>query len=623
MDIGSVKATTNVLLTDTIIVESSEVATISTVQKQPKSSKSERPTTVPSKLTTEEYLETNVESNVTESIKNNITYKQVTIGAVAADHAKCSEIGRDVLAKNGSAVDAAIASLLCNGIMQPHSMGIGGGCFMVIYDKESRQVDVINGREIAPKAATREKYINESFLFGPLSIAVPGELKAYWEAHQRHGKLPWKSLFLTSIEMAEEGAALSASAARGLRFIRKKIQRDFNSTIAEIKIYCDKDGKILKEGSTVYRKVLAETLRGIADEGPDYLYSGKGAKRLVKDIKNFDGIITLEDFNKYELRKTPTLTYKYGNFTMYTLGAPSGGHVMGLILRVLEGFNFTPEDLSSLDKEIAMYHKIIETFKFVYADRLKLGDPLYTDLEELLDKMMSPEYAELLRSKIDTNQTYSESYYTNITSKPWDSYGTSHISVLAPDGDAVSVTSTINYYFGSLLYSPSTGIILNNEMADFHAGDYALLDELQSESANYIAPGKMPLSSMAPAIFVNQDGEVELVIGSSGGARITTVNAQVAARILWFKQTVKEAIEHLRFHHQLIPNHIIFEENFPKNIMNTLNTKYGHEYTERTTYMAVVQGVARNQYTGEIEAISDQRKYGQASLLQKNVTIST
>ncbi|KAK6191463.1 hypothetical protein SNE40_003147 [Patella caerulea] len=565
-----------------------------------------------------------VDANIPPKRKKNV--RLVTVGAVAADHATCSDIGRDILDGGGSAVDAAIATLLCNGIMQPHSMGIGGGCFMVIYDQHRQAVDVINGREIAPEAAALDKYTNKSPLFGPLSIAVPGEVKAYWAAHQKYGKIPWKDLFAPSIKMARDGAPLSASAARGLRFIRNRLAKNLNTTLNQsypelCEIYCDENGDILKENSTIYRRAFAETLQGLADEGPDYLYSGEGARKLIKDIKKFNGIITMDDLKNYKLKDTRAISYQYGNITMHTLGAPSGGPVMGLILKIMEGFNFTADDLSSLDKKTAMFHKMIESFKFVYADRLKLADPLFVNLEDLMNKMVSPEYADFLRQQIDTSSTHNTTYYTNLTSGNWDSYGTTHISIIGPDGDAVAVTSTINYYFGSLLYSPSTGIILNNEMADFSFPDKTVLDQLKSQTSNYVAPGKTPLSSMCPAIFVDNNGEAVLVMGSSGGARITTVNSQVAARILWLDQSVKEAIQTLRFHHQLFPNHIIFEEKFPKDVMNLLHTQYGHKYTERTTYMAVVQGIARDLTTREIQAFSDERKHGKASFLQRNVTV--
>ncbi|XP_050408710.1 glutathione hydrolase 1 proenzyme [Patella vulgata] len=613
----SVKVTTELKLNETKIVDKTvDETTKSKLQKAG----------VTDQTTLEDISEPEINSTTDFPSKRKKTVRLVTVGAVAADHAKCSDIGRDILDIGGSAVDAAIATLLCNGIMQPHSMGIGGGCFMVLYDQQRQSADVINGREVAPKAATFNKYTNKSPLFGPLSIAVPGEVKAYWAAHQKYGKIPWKDLFAPSIKMARDGAPLSASAARGLRFIRNRLAKNLNTTLNEsypelCKIYCDENGKILKENSTIYRRTFAETLQGLAEEGPEYLYSGEGARKLIKDIKQFNGILTMDDLKNYKLKDTQAISYQYGNITLHTLGAPSGGPVMGLILKIMEGFNFTADDLSSLDKKAAMYHKMIESFKFVYADRLKLADPLFVNLENLMNKMVSPEYADFLREQIDTSFTHNTTYYTNLTSGNWDSYGTTHISIIGPDGDAVAVTSTINYYFGSLLYSPSTGIILNNEMADFSFPDKTVLDQLKSQTSNYVAPGKTPLSSMCPAIFVDNNGEAVLVMGSSGGARITTVNAQVAARILWLDQSVKEAIQTLRFHHQLFPNHVIFEQKFSKDVMNLLHNQYGHKYTERTTYMAVVQGVARDPITREIHAFSDERKHGKASLLQRNITV--
>nr|KAG5699190.1 hypothetical protein BaRGS_012711 [Batillaria attramentaria] len=541
------------------------------------------------------------------------------VGGVAADHTACSEVGRDILAEGGSAVDAAIAALVCVGVRQPHSMGIGGGLFLAVYKKDPHTVEMYDGRETAPAAATYDTYFNKSFNFGPLSVGVPGEVLAYWEAHQKHGRLPWSDLFQPTIRMAADGHPLSHSTARALGILKSVLKYDVENNAELCKMFCDESGKLKKEGDTIFMPALARTLQGIADFGPEYLYSpnSSAAINLTRDIEDMGGLVTLSDLEQYKVVKAPPVSTSLGDLTLHTLTAPSGGPVMALVLKILHGLNLGPEDLKNATTKAAMWHKVVESFKYAYADRLKLGDPAYVNVSQLLEKMASPEYADYLRDAIDPERTYSTDHYTNISVAPWREEGTTHISVLGPDGDAVSATSTINYYFGSRLVSASTGIILNNELADFAKADGLNVDGLQSASPNYIAPGKRPLSSMAPAIIVDKDGNPRLVLGSAGGARITTINAQVTARVLWLKQTLEKAINAKRLHHQLFPNHISWEQGFPQDILGKLK-EYGHELVPRTSYMAVVQAVSRDPLTGEVTAFSDPRKHAEARLLYED-----
>ncbi|XP_046561090.1 glutathione hydrolase 1 proenzyme-like [Haliotis rubra] len=587
--------------------------------------------------------------------------QRLAIGAVAADHPACSRVGRDILKEGGSAVDAAIASLLCDGVRQPHSMGIGGGLIgdnthpadsspcagldsadycrntykagSIQAESEMawKQVRVLHHdiSKIAPQSGIHQrsrvrslgslsldKFINKSFRQGPLSIAVPAEVMAYWDAHQKYGKLPWATLFEPAIKMARDGHPLSNSSARALQLMTKRFNVSLKAEFPQLcKSYCNERGGLKLEGDEVKLPALAKTLSGIAKHGPDYLYKGEVADRLLQEIKQFGGLVTKADFEGNLTRHERPLEYQYGDLTMYVPGAPSGGPVMGLILEILEGFNLTPADIETPAAEAATYHKIIEAFKFAYADRLKLGDPHFVQIHDLIKKMTSPAYAASLREKIDLRRTHNASHYTDITGQPWDEQGTAQINVLAPNGDAVAVCSTINYYFGSLLVSPSTGIILNNEMADFSTPNVSYLDGLKAVPPNYIEPGKQPLSSMAPAIFVDGAGDPRLIIGSSGGARISTVNAQVAVRILWLKQSVEEAVRHKRFHHQLFPDKVKWEPGFNQGVLDLLHNKYGHELQPRTTYMAVLQAIYRDPDTRQLHAFSDERKKGKASLL--------
>lgn len=535
--------------------------------------------------------------------------RKITVnkGAVVADHEVCSKIGRDVLVEGGSAVDASIATLLCNGIMAPHSMGIGGGCYMVIYDQRNKKTLVIDGRETAPLSASQAIFANVSGYHGPMFIAVPGEIAAYWKAHQSHGKLPWKRLFQPSVILLEKGFHISNSVERAMKIISVGGRNACdNKGLSEV--FCDKSKQILPEGSFVTWPKLAQTYRQISELGPDYMYKGDVAATMAREIQKMGGIITKEDFDTYSVKESSGIEFDLGGLTLLTHGAPSGGPVMGLIMNILKEMNLSPESLKDTETKALTYHKIIEAIKFGYAERMKLGDPDFVQgVREIEEKMRSDKYAAFLKGKIDLTKTHEQSYYSNLTHAAHD-HGTSHVSVLSPDGDAVSVTSTINTYFGSLVMSESTGILWNNEMLDFSLHDSNNLDNLQASESNRVMPGKRPLSSMAPAIFIDKNtGIVQMVVGNAGGSKITTTNIQVAIRNLWLGQDVETSVREKRFHHQLEPNQVVYEFGYPQDVLTELK-KYGHELQYQDTYMSVVQAISRNKHTGEITAFSDERK---------------
>ncbi|KAL5007887.1 hypothetical protein ScPMuIL_016693 [Solemya velum] len=547
--------------------------------------------------------------------EENFHFTNVTVGAVVTDHQACSDVGRDVLQNGGSAVDAAIAALLCNGVRQPHSMGIGGGCFMVVYSKYPQRIDVINGREVAPaRTASVLKNMSNSDASGgsvytkrtgAKMIAVPGELKAYFLAHQRYGLLPWKDLFKPAIDMAKNGHPLSHSTARALRITGISV---LGPGLGEI--FLNDRGELKKEGDLVKMPKLAETLQGISEKGPEFIYNGSVGREIIKEIQSAGGILSEDDLHSYRVSTEPTLSFGFRNLTMHTAGSPSGGPIMGLVLKILSAFNLTSYDLSTKQREADTYHKMIEAFKFAYAHRSRMADPAFVDMKELMENITSENYAENLQQHIDLENTHNVSFYMAETGGTED-FGTSHISVLGPNGDAVSVTSTINYYFGSRVVSKSTGIIWNNEMADF--------DLKNTDSPNCVEPGKHPLSSMAPALFVDTEDRVRLILGSAGGTQIITTNSQVAARLLFLSEKLAESIEKLRFHHQLLPNKVTYEKGFPEDILLLLNRK-GHITEEQKHYIGVAQGIYRDPTTATIQAVSDLRKKsGKASFLTWSV----
>ncbi|XP_050578689.1 scoloptoxin SSD14-like isoform X3 [Bombus affinis] len=499
-------------------------------------------------------------------------------GAVCADAALCANIGKSILEKNGSAVDATIAAMICNGLVNMQSMGIGGGFFMTIYDKASKRAYTLTARDRAPLAANATMYQGkpkEATLYGPLTIAVPGELAGYWEVHQRFGKLPWIDLFRPSIELCEKGYNLTKVQHDGFRYNAKNILKD--RVLKEL--FVDpKTNDFYKPGSIIRPKVFCKTLRVIAEKGASELYNGTLGKLLVQDLQERGAIITMKDLNNYRATWDEPLESSLSNgMKLFTVGLPASGALLTYILHIFDRFNFTPDSLADFNKTALTYHRMIETFKYAYAMRNDMADKEFVDMEELTNNLMSKTRAQETQMMINDYKTWDDPahYGARMLSSAKDQ-GTAHVSVLAPNGDAVSATSSINFYFGSGVASESTGILLNNGMNDFGIPSAINYFGIPPSPNNNIAPGKRPLSSMVPSILVDENDDVRMVVGASGGTRITTTVAQIMAKIIWMNQTVKEAVDAPRIHHQLIPPNVSYEYGVPKQIIDELK-KIGHK----------------------------------------------
>ncbi|KAJ8044888.1 Glutathione hydrolase 1 proenzyme [Holothuria leucospilota] len=523
---------------------------------------------------------------------------------VAADAEECSIIGRDILQIGGSAADAMVASLLCTGLFSGHSSGIGGGAFIVYYDRETKKRVFFNGREVAPLAASKNMYENDTSASrkGGLAIGVPGEVSAMWELHQAYGKLEWSKLFERTIEYARKGFVVPSALAKAITSREKEIRNDTNLR----EIFVKENGELYSSGDNMTRPKLADTLQLIADEGKDVFYNGSLKENIVKDIEEYNGIITEEDLELYVVAEKEPLEINLDNWVIYSPPPPGSGAVLYLILNILKGYSLTPDSVSNTEKSALTYHRMIEAFKFAYAKRSALGDEDFIDIKELVDQMISQEYADKLRAKISDNVTYTYEHYEPAFLNGEDS-GTAHISIVDADGNACAATSTINVYFGSRVRGSRTGIIFNNDMDDFSQPAAANHYGVPPSQSNFIEPRKRPMSSMTPTICVDGNGKVMQVSGASGGPRITTAVATTIMYTKWLGIDLETAIERRRLHDQLFPTTVFYEPGYSQSIIALLEEK-GHNMTIKSDF-AVVQGINRLE-DNWFEAHSDTRKGG-------------
>ncbi|XP_066055975.1 glutathione hydrolase 5 proenzyme [Chamaea fasciata] len=521
--------------------------------------------------------------------------QQYLHGAVAADTESCSLIGRNILKSGGSAVDAAIAGLICTSVMNPQSSGLGGGVVFSIYNASTGTVEVINARETAPRMFSHNllSRCSVGFPIGAPWIGVPGELRGYEEAHRRHGRLPWKALFEPTIKLLSGPLVISPVLEKILH------HPDFSNPGKSLcPLLCDGQ-RFLKGGETFRWRALQQTLQAVAEHGAAAFYEGEIGKALVEDARKAGSSLTLEDLRAYKAEVSSALNITLNSRTkVFAPGPPMGGAVLMFILKVLEEFKFHKASLATPEEKVEAYHYIAEALKFGNMLRPLMSDPAFSEVQVPVGTLLSEQFAEFVRQRIDTRGDHPVSHYNLLESLYNDKYrsmGTSHISVLAADGSAVSATSTINYPFGSFVYSNRTGIILNNELADFCIANRT------------IKPGEKPPSAMVPSILVSKSGDM-LVIGGAGGGWIISATTMVIINKLWFGYDLEHAISAPVMHTQ--GESVLFEETFSKEVRTGLLDR-GHKEKKDKFAMNVVQGISKEGKC--ISAYSDKRKLGKSA----------
>ncbi|NWI94193.1 GGT5 hydrolase, partial [Pitta sordida] len=542
--------------------------------------------------------------------------QQYLRGAVAADTETCSLIGRDILKSGGTAVDAAIAGLICTSVMNPQSSGLGGGVVFTIYNASTGTVEVINARETAPREFPHDLLsdCDSNLPIGSRWIAVPGELRGYEEAHKRHGRLPWKALFEPTIKLLSEPLSISP-------VMDKILQNPFMSIAGKSLCPLVCDGKrFLQFGETFRWPALQQTLRTVAEHGATAFYDGQIAKALVEDIKKAGSSLSLEDLQMYKAEVSSALNITLNNHTtVFAPGPPMGGAVLMFILKVLEEYEFHEASLATPEGKVETYHRIAEALKFGNMLRPHMSDPAFSKAQVTVEAMLSDRIIELVRRQIDARGDHTLNHYNlleSIYNDKYKSLGTSHISVLAADGSAVSATSTINYPFGSFVYSNQTGIFLNNELADFCVANRSIkpgtISFPRSGCEERIillasALGEKPPSAMVPSILLSKTGDM-LVIGGAGGAWIISATTMAIINKLWFGYDLEHAISAPVMHTD--GDHVLFEAHFSEEVRNSL-LKRGHKEKNDTFALNVVQGISKEGKC--ISAYSDKRKLGKSA----------
>lgn len=520
---------------------------------------------------------------------------------VVSAHPLASEAGRDILKKGGNAVDAMVAVHFALAVVYPKAGNIGGGGFMVYRDKNGN-ASTLDFREKAPLAASRNMYLDKNgnavdslSRNGHLAVGVPGSVAGMFEAHKKYGKLPWSVLLGPAVKFAENGFQITNQEANALNYNQKNFTRINQHENAFVK------KTVWKSGQKLIQKELAEVMRRIQQNGHDGFYKGKTAELIVDDMKRGGGIISLQDLEKYHAKWRSPIVFEYKkNYKVITMPPPSsGGIVLAILMQMVED---QPLEQMGFHSPAAV-HLMAEAERRAYADRAEhLGDSDFypVPIEALLDKSYAKSR---MRDYNDKKATPSKQIKAGKPSKI--SEQTTHYSIVDADGNAVSVTTTLNGNYGSSVVVKGAGIILNNEMDDFSAkpGSPNMFGLLGAE-ANAIQPEKRMLSSMTPTIL-EKDGKLFMVVGTPGGATIITSVFQVIMNVIEFRLPLQDAVQKARFHHQRLPDQIYYEKNCFDAATAKKLAEMGHILKERSSIGQVEAILVRPD--GKLEGAADRR----------------
>ncbi len=525
--------------------------------------------------------------------------------AIASAHPLATAAGFEILEHGGNAFDAAVAISATLAVVEPMGSGIGGGGFWLLHRASDGFQTMLDGREKAPAAATRDMYLDEQgkvidrlSLDGTLAAAIPGLPAALVHLASNYGSLPLRQSLLPAIRAADKGFAVYPRYQQLLE-LRKPYLND-----AAKKIFLNKSGEVPAVGTVIRQPDLAATLRRLAIGQRDGFYKGETADKLLDAVTSSGGIWTQADLDNYQVVERVPVTGSYRGARIVTAALPSsGGIVLVEILNILSGFNL--DALTALQRK----QKIIEAMRLAFRDRAKyLGDDDFIEVDQ--SRLVSMPYADQLRSIITDSALPSEFLSDSPVPEGQD---TSHFSVIDYEGNRVSATLSINYPFGSGFVAAGTGVVLNNEMDDFSVSPgvenvYGLI----GSHANAIEAGKRPLSSMTPT-FVEKNDDV-LVIGTPGGSRIISMVLIAVLEYLHDRGSLNDWLAQGRFHHQYYPDVVQFETGAISEAEQSELSNLGYALQELQRSIGNMHAVFENSADGSLQAASDPRWLGRAEV---------
>jgi gamma-glutamyltranspeptidase/glutathione hydrolase len=508
-----------------------------------------------------------------------------TGGMVVSQRRLASAVGERILAQGGNAVDAAVATAFALAVVLPRAGNLGGGGFMLVHDAATGATEALDFRERAPAAAHREMFLDaagevdqQRYRYSLLATGVPGTVAGLEAAWRRHGYLGWSVLVQPAIELAEAGFAVSYDLASALATRSERLTANPHTR----RLFYTEDGEAPQPGTVLRLPELARTLARVRDAGSAGFYTGRTADLIVAEMQRGGGLITHDDLAAYEVAMREPVRGRYMDHDIVSMPPPSsGGTHLVQMLNMLGLFplkEYGPGSARTL-------HVLAEVMKRAYADRAAhMGDPDFSDVP--VEWLVSTEYAKHLAAQIDLQHATPADQLRAGTPFLPESPDTTHLSVVDAAGNAVSLTTTLNFSFGNGIAVPGAGFLLNNELTDFSAkpgapDGFGLL----TSEANAVAPGKRPLSAMTPTIVL-KDGRVALVTGSPGGSRIINAVLQNIVNVLTFGMNVASANHAPRIHHQWMPDVLHVEPGHSPDTLELLRA-WGHPVQEGGTQGSV------------------------------------